>query len=190
MAMPQVERIWTRDEVLALPDDGKRYELIDGHLLVSPSPRPVHQLAAYALFKLILPYVDQHRLGVIGWAPADLDLGLGDVSQPDLFVVPEPDRPAELGWRGFAVPLLAVEILSPSTARHDRITKRRRYQQAGVGTYWIADVDAGAIEVWTPGAEQPVIADRTVEWQPDPAVPPLVIDLERYFRPEWRSVAG
>ena len=140
--------------------------------------------------KLIVRYVDRHRLGVIGWAPADLDLRLGDVSQPDRFVVPEPDRPAELGWRGFAVPLLAVEILSPSNARHDRISKRRRYQHAGVGTYWIVDLDFGAIEVWTPGREHPAVADRTVEWQPDPALPPLVIDLERYFRPEWRSGAG
>ncbi|MDX2056568.1 MAG: Uma2 family endonuclease [Gemmatimonadales bacterium] len=187
MAMPQAERIWTRDEVLALPNDGKRYELIDGQLLVSPSPLAVHQLALVALYDLVSIYVRHHGLGVTLLSPADLDLGRGDLSQPDLYVVPEPDRPAELGWRGFAVPLLAVEILSPSTARHDRITKRRRYQQAGVGTYWVADVDAGAIEVWTPGAERPVIADRTVGWQPDPALPPLVIDLERYFRPEWRS---
>ncbi|MCC7131363.1 MAG: Uma2 family endonuclease, partial [Gemmatimonadales bacterium] len=101
-----------------------------------------------------------------------------------------PDRPAELGWRGFAVPRLAVEILSPSTARHDRITKRRRYQQAGIPTYWIVDVDAGVVEVWTAAAAQPVVAERTVEWQPDAALPPLVIDLERYFRLEWRSGAG
>src|SRR5688500_8510854 len=105
MAMPEAPRIWTREEVLALPDDGNRYELIGGQLLVSPSPRAVHQHALAELFKLVAPYVDRHRLGITLWSPADLDLGLGDVSQPDLFVVPYPENLAELDWRGVGVPL-------------------------------------------------------------------------------------
>jgi Uma2 family endonuclease len=188
--MRDVARIWTREEVLALPDDGNRYELIDGHLLVSPSPRAVHQLALAELFHLVDGYVRAHRIGVTAWSPADLDLGLGDVAQPDLFVVPQPDRPAELGWRGVGVPLLVIEVLSPSTARSDRITKRYRYRTAGVRTYWIVDLDASVVEVWTPGVGFPSIADRVLRWQPDPTVVPLEIDLEQFFRVEWRNAHG
>ena len=177
MVMPQASKVWTRDEVLALPDDGNRYELIAGQLLVSPSPRAVHQLALYELFHLVDAYVREHRLGIAGLSPADLDLGLEDVSQPDLFVVPYPDRPAQRGWRGFGIPRLAVEILSPSTARYDRIVKRQRYQQGRVANYWIVDLDAGVVEVWRPADEFPVINDRTLHWQPDSAVPPLEMML-------------
>src|SRR5262245_41349538 len=99
MAMPDVDRIWTREEVLTLPDDGNRYELIGGRLLVSPSPRAGHQLALWDLYDIVAPYVRHHRLGRTGLSPADLDLGLGDVSQPDLFVVPDPQNPSGRGWR-------------------------------------------------------------------------------------------
>ncbi len=187
MAMPQVERIWTRAEVLALPDDGNRYELIGGELLVSPSPRLVHQLALYELFHLVDGYVRRHHLGVTGLSPADLDLGLGDVSQPDLFVVRHPEDPARDGWRGVGVPLLAVEVISPTTARHDRITKRRRYQTAGVASYWIVDLDLGLVERWHPNDQEPTLERGTLRWYPSAAGPPLEIALDAYFRPEWRT---
>src|SRR5438552_625522 len=83
-------------------------------LLVSPSPRPIHQLALFELFHMVAPYVNQYRLGIAGWSPADLDLGLGDLFQPDLFVIPYPKRPAVRSWSEIGVPLLAVEMLSPS----------------------------------------------------------------------------
>jgi Uma2 family endonuclease len=115
---------------------------------------------------------------------------MGDRLQPDLFVVPHPERPAVRDWSELGVPLLTVEVLSPSTAHHDRITKRRRYQIAGVGTYWIVDLDACLVERWRPGEEQPAIEDRLLRWQPTQDVPPLELDLAVYFRPEWRTVAG
>ena len=96
MGMPDVVRRWTREEVLALPDDGNRYELIDGELLVSPSPRRVHQLALTALFRRLDPFLTRHRLGTILMAPADLDFGRGYVVQPDLFVIPEIDLPGHM----------------------------------------------------------------------------------------------
>ncbi len=83
------------------------------------------------------------------------------------------------------MPTLVVEVLSPATARHDRLTKRRRYQRSGVPTYWIADLDARLVEVWTPSAESPAIAAETLTWQPDVAIAPLVIDLAGYFGEVW-----
>ena len=94
MGMPDMARKWTREMVLALPDDGNRYELFDGELLVTPAPAGIHQLAGTRLYDRVAPYVEAHSLGVMLWSPADLHLGGDQLSQPDLFVVPSlpPDR--------------------------------------------------------------------------------------------------
>jgi Uma2 family endonuclease len=174
-------RQWTRDAALALPDDGNRYELVDGELLVSPSPRPVHQAIVVRLVRLLAPYVERHRLGTLSIAPADLDLGSEQLVQPDLFVVAETDGRALARWEGWGVPILAIEVLSPATARHDRLTKRRLYQRSRVSAYWIVDPDARMAEVWTPDSAAPEVEDVRLTWQPDPAVEPLVIGLEQIF---------
>ncbi|MGE0554367.1 MAG: Uma2 family endonuclease [Gemmatimonadales bacterium] len=179
--MPDLAHCWTREEVLALPDDGNRYELVDGELLVSPSPRPLHQLAVAAFFRRLDPYVRAHRLGYLMSAPADLDLAAGQLVQPDLFVVQtEAGRPLR-EWTDAGVPRLAVEVLSPGTARFDRIVKRRRYQRSGVDTYWIVDLDARLVEVWRPADTSPQIVDQSLAWEPDISVPPLSIDLPACF---------
>ncbi len=185
MGMPAVARHWTREEVLALPDDGNRYELVDGELLVSPSPRGLHQRGVVELLLLIDPYVCAHRIGGLCISPADLDFHAGQLLQPDLFVgrMVEGRPPRE--WDEYGIPLLVAEVLSPATARHDRVTKRRLYQRSGVPAYWIVDLDARLVEVWTPGADHPDIADQELTWQPETEVPPLRIDLSAYFRTAW-----
>ncbi|MGE0553882.1 MAG: Uma2 family endonuclease [Gemmatimonadales bacterium] len=185
MDMAPATRSWTRDEVLALPDDGARYELFDGELLVSPSPRLLHQRAVILLHQRIDPYVRTHRLGWTGLAPADLDLHAGQLAQPDLFVAGLVDGRDPLDWSECGVPLLVAEVLSPSTARYDRLTKRRAFQRAGVPNYWIVDIDARLVEVWTPDADRPGIRDAGLEWRPEASLPPLEIELSRYFREVW-----
>ncbi len=181
MGMPDLARRWTREEVLALPDDGNRYELLDGELLVSPSPRPLHQLALDALYDRLQPYVRQHQLGRTLHSPADLDFRSGQLLQPDLFVYPDP--PGGLReWSQIGIPILVVEVLSPSTALHDRNRKRRRYQDFGVPEYWIVDPDARLIERWRPDDQRPEILTEHLEWQPGLELPPLRIDLGKYFR--------
>jgi Uma2 family endonuclease len=179
MAMPEVARRWTRAEVLALPDDGNRYELVAGQLLVSPSPVPVHQRAVWFLYDRLAPYVKTNHLGITGLAPADLELESEDLVQPDLFVLRDPGLPKS--WSDVGIPLLVVEVLSPSTARYDRVVKRPRYQLAGIPDYWIVDIDSRLFERWRPGDERPEVLTRTLAWQPDPAAPALVIDLMAYF---------
>jgi Uma2 family endonuclease len=184
MGMPDVVKIWTREEVLALPDDGNRYELVDGELLVSPSPRPVHQFAIMAFARRLDPYVRGNGLGYLLAAPADLDLKSGQLVQPDLFVLEADARPLT-DWAAAGIPRLVIEVLSPSTARFDRVTKRRRYQRSGIPDYWIVDLDARLVEVWTPESLSPSIVDAVLVWQPDPARAPLEIDLPECFREIW-----
>jgi len=183
--MPDLARRWTREEVLALPDDGNRYELINGELLVSPAPRAIHQEAVLALYRRVHPYVERYQLGHAMLSPADLDLRRGQVAQPDLFVSRLVAGRPPREWREYGIPFLVAEVLSLSTARNDRVTKRKEYLNAGVADYWIVDADARVIDWWRPGDERAAILDAAVEWQPDASVEPLVIDLPEYFAEVW-----
>jgi Uma2 family endonuclease len=168
--------------VLALPSDGNRYELLDGELLVSPAPNPRHQAVIGALFPELRTYLGRTRVGRVWLSPADLPLEGGQVAQPDIFVMPAGSvGPAPQTWDEFGIPMLVVEVLSPGTARYDRLVKRRRYQRTGVAEYWIVDPDARIIERWRPGDERPEIADSTLVWQPDPGREALVLDLADLF---------
>ncbi len=117
--------------------------------------------------------------------PGDLDLRSPNLVQPDLFVGAMVDGREPVEWEEFGIPILVVEVLSPSTAQYDRIKKRRLYQRVGVPVYWIVDLDARLVEVWTPDADRPVIVDGQLEWRPDPALPPLELDLPAYFGRVW-----
>lgn len=189
MVMPDTARKWTREMVLALPDDGNRYELFDGELLVTPAPTPRHQLAIALFSDVISPYVNTHRLDRTLTSPADLDLGGEQFSQPDLFVLSAmpPDR---LSWRGAPMPILIIEVLSPASAQGDRLIKRRRFQRLGVPEYWIVDLDAGVVERWRPEDERPEILDQRLVWQPAGAPEPLVIDLSALLREAVGESAG
>ncbi len=176
---------WTREEVLALPDDGNRYELIDGELLVSPSPRWLHQRAVLALVRRVDPYVRQHRLGSTGFAPCDLDLEHGQLVQPDLFVIRLRNGREPLDWAELGVPRLVSEVLSPSTAFNDRNRKRRKYQRSRINEYWIVDTDARLIERWHPDDERPEVLIDTLTWRPETTVPPLEFSIPEYVAEVW-----
>jgi Uma2 family endonuclease len=182
MGMPARRQIWTREEVLALPDDGRRHELVDGELFVSPSLRALHQRAVLVLYDRVKAYTRHHQIGGVMALPGDLDLGSGHLVQPDLFVGAMVDGREPVEWREFGIPLLVVEVLSPATARYDRVTKRLLYQRAGVPAYWIVDLDAQIVEVWTPKADRPLIVDTVLTWCPVKSVPPLELSVEGYFR--------
>ena len=118
--MPQAPIRWTADLVRTLPDDGNRYELVGGALLVTPAPSPRHQLAVRALVRRLDPYVQRLRLGELLFSPADISLGEDEILQPDLFVAPASARAPIRHWSEIHHLLLAIEVLSPSTARYDR----------------------------------------------------------------------
>ncbi|HKG90274.1 MAG TPA: Uma2 family endonuclease [Gemmatimonadaceae bacterium] len=180
--MPAINQRWTAEMVRALPEDGKRYELIDGELLVSPSPRLVHQHAVGLLWSGLEPYVRSQRVGRAFMSPADIALEPESIVQPDVFVVPLAAGRAPRDWTDIGALLVAAEVLSPSTARYDRVTKRRFYARRNVPEYWVIDADARLIERWRPGEARPDLLDDRLEWLPAAAAEPFVLDLAAYFR--------
>ncbi|HEX9579561.1 MAG TPA: Uma2 family endonuclease [Gemmatimonadales bacterium] len=176
--MPDTARRYTVEEVLAFPSDGNRYELVHGELLVSPAPRYLHQRVVSRLLVLLGRYLEPFRhVAEVLVSPADITWGTeDDLAQPDVFVVPVRETSDE--WSTLRTLLLAVEVLSPSTARYDRITKRRLYQEHGVLTYWVVDPDARLVEVWHPGDDRPEIVTERLVWAVGPDAPELVIELQ------------
>ncbi len=172
---------WTAEMVRSLPEDGRRYEVVDGELLVTPSPAEPHQVAVTALVGLLDPYVRAHRLGRALVSPADLELDREGLVQPDVFVEGLVDGRPSRGWNTGAPLLLVVEVLSPSTARADRTTKRRRYQRAGITEYWIVDIDARTVERWLHSDDRPEVISEQLVWHPDGAGRPLTIELGELF---------
>jgi Uma2 family endonuclease len=173
---------WTADMVRALPDDGKRYEVIDGELFVTPAPTWTHQRAVRDLLFRIADYLRANPGIEALFAPADITAGERTLVQPDVFVMPRGPGPMLGGWVEVETLVLAIEVLSPSTARADRHKKRRLYQRKRVSEYWIVDIDARLVERWRPDDERPEILAEQIEWRSDPAHRPLVIDLPAYFR--------
>ncbi|HEU4642682.1 MAG TPA: Uma2 family endonuclease [Gemmatimonadaceae bacterium] len=181
MTMAAATMRWTADMVRALPDDGNRYEVVDGELLVTPAPTWEHQAASRKLFLHLHGYLAAHALGEAILAPADVEFADDRMVEPDLFVVPLIDGRAPRTWEEAGCVILAVEILSPSTARADRLVKRRLYQRLRVPEYWIVDVDARLVERWRPDDQRPEMLAKHLAWRPDSAHPPLAIDLAAYF---------
>ena len=139
---PRVQGEWTIDDLLDTPDDGQRYEVLDGVLLVTPAPRPRHQRALLRLatrLQAICP--DDHEVFV---APLDWQPDRRTSLQPDILIV----RHDLIGDRAVGgVPTVVGEILSPSTARVDRTAKLTRYADAGIPQYWLVDTEVPAITV-------------------------------------------
>lgn len=184
MAMPNSvpePTVWTVEMLRDLPDDGKRYEIIDGELLVSPAPRLRHQQTLVELLMRLHPYLRATGAGYAYVAPADVDFSRTAVVEPDLFVVPLVNGRPPDAFHEVRRLLLAVEVLSPSTALYDRQVKRRLYQRERVPEYWIVDCDARLIERWRPDDERPEILDETIDWHPEGASEPLAIDLVALF---------
>ena len=179
---PAAER-WTRDRVWALPEDGRRYELIDGELVVTPAPRGVHQVAVLSLGVRIAVGLPNTGLHVLH-SPADISLGEEEVLQPDLFVYRTANGRHLVSWDDITALELVIEVSSPSTVRYDRQLKRRRYQRAGVPEYWIVDLDARLVDRWRPEDARPEIVTSQLKWSPPGGVP-LVIELPAFFAELW-----
>ena len=184
MHMDATRKRWSVDDVRALPDDGKRYEIIRGVLLVTPAPRPIHQNAVLELVLLLAPYCELTGVGRVFLSPAEVMIDDETMVQPDIFLVPGRGA-VPSSWRMTSRPLLAVEVISPSSARYDRIDKRRLYAEERVEECWIVDTDSRIVERWRPGDARPEMLDSRLDWQPDPAHEALDIDLIAYFARVW-----
>jgi Uma2 family endonuclease len=182
MAMPSVQRKYTVSEVRALPEDRFTYELIDGELEVSPTPRPRHERVRIRLMRLLAAYLDS--IGVGDGLVAQGEVTWGTSNQyviPDLCVVPPQDLDAN-DWDRITDLRLVVEIVSLSSARRDRLRKRVLYMAQRVSEYWIVDPDAEVVEVWQPAQDRPAIVMDELRWRYSPESPECVIDLPGLFR--------
>ncbi len=138
----------TYEDYVLLPDDGKRYEIIDGELHVSPAPTPRHQRVSLKLARWLLRTLEDAGLGEVYDAPIDLLLHANTVVQPDILFV-RTENLSIVGEKNLqGPPDLVVEILSPSSRRRDRLVKFEAYARLGVPSYWIVDPEEQTIEVY------------------------------------------
>ena len=173
----------TYQDYLNTPDD-ERYELIDGELIMSPSPRWIHQRTAIKLGTILHIFVERHNLGAVCYAPMDVVLAYTDVVQPDLLFVSRERLHIITENNIQGAPDLAVEILSPSTSARDRGYKRDLYAKHGVKEYWQVDTDAKRITVLSLNADgdYDVVAVYGVgQTLASPLLPGFALNLDEIF---------
>ena len=150
MTSPRPRIRFTYEDYRNTPED-KRYELIDGELLLVPAPRTVHQRISGKIQFYLMSFVIKQSLGEVFYAPIDVVFSDTDVLQPDILFI-STDRFGIITEDNIqGAPDLVIEILSPSTADRDRTFKSSLYALHGVGEYWIVDPDAQTAEVFTLG---------------------------------------
>jgi Uma2 family endonuclease len=186
MGMPAIAKhVWTYEEVHQLIEDQSdrsvRYEYADGELLVTPGPGGYHQRVILALFRLVDPYVRANAIGEVRLGPSEINLVPKTIFQPDLYVVPSVNGRRPRADIRVIESELVVEVLSPGSKRHDRITKRKYYQRGGVPEYWIVDQEAELVERWRPGDIRPEILDSAIAWGVEGVREPLSIELAGLF---------
>jgi len=191
VALPEVEESlwpeqeeWTYEDYLRLPDDGKRYEIIEGVLYVTNAPSYAHQFVVSELHLQIGNFVKVNQLGVVITAPFEVHLpGIARPVQPDVLFI-SAERMPDSGAGFFeGPPDLIVEVLSPSSIRTDRFVKFDAYERAGVREYWIADPGTRSVEVFIlPGREYALLGQfRANETLKSDLLPGLEISVKSLF---------
>ena len=178
MHMAHVVKQWTLEEVHSLPDDGNKYELVRGELFVTPPPTDPHETIGARLTRLLDRYVESQGLGYV-YHPRSVMRFEGSEVEPDL-MVRQLHTNADASWDDAPVPLLVVEILSPSTRRRDQVQKRSLYMDAGVAEYWMVDAERRTITAVRPG-EDDVVAREELVWSPAGVSAPFALEVARVF---------
>jgi Uma2 family endonuclease len=153
---------------------------VDGELLMTPAPAQRHEIVLLRLSVLVHEYVASlPGVAQTFVSRGDVIWGPDEYVQPDLFVVPAQEVTGN--WRDCQHLLLAAEVVSPSSARGDRVRKRSLYQRRGVATYWVVDPDARVVEVWRPRDDRPEIVTDVLRWRVHGEADELVVDLPALF---------
>lgn len=148
MAKAAVKALWTYDDYALLPDDGNRYEVLEGELVMSPSPRTKHQIVSNNLSYILNEYVRKQKIGRILVAPMDVILTPTNVVQPDLIFISNETAKIITEKNIQGAPDLLVEILSASTADRDLGVKMRIYARHKVPHYWLIDPGTESLEAY------------------------------------------
>ena len=174
---------WAYDDYAALPEDGRRYEIVNGVLIMAPAPSPGHQGIVGEIFAYLRIHVKLAGLGRVFTGPLDVELGPKNVYQPDVVVVLNAhlDRVAEK--RIIGAPGLVVEIASPSTAAVDRLIKHDVYARAGIPEYWIVKPERQTVEVFVleDGEYRSLGIFKEQATLPSRIVPDLPVRVEQFF---------
>jgi Uma2 family endonuclease len=174
MAMPQTVP-WTLEDLDRLPDDGNRYEVLNGELLVTPPPSESHQEIVDWLAEMLIPFVSANGLGRVRFPRSVIVIAESQV-EPDMMVrAIAPHR----GWANAPLPILVVEVLSKGTRRRDLHQKRDFYMEQGIAEYWAIDRDERSVTRFAPGASEEV--KSVLIWSPRGAAAPLEIDVAAMF---------
>jgi Uma2 family endonuclease len=177
MHMATTTRWWTAVDLEELPEDGCRYEVLEGELLVTPAPAYLHRAVTGHLVGVLAEYCRAHTVGVVvvpgvvRWRSNEL--------QPDIAVarLPRQENARDVGDS----PLLVIEIHSPSTQARDRGVKRAAYMALGIPEYWQVNLEERSVLVTRQGLGD-LLMSVALEWQPDPNIPALRIELADLFR--------
>jgi Uma2 family endonuclease len=184
MAIKVPRAVLTWEHYLELPNDGKRYEIIDGELYVSPAPSTKHQRVATNLTTFVNFHVLTRRLGEVFTAPYDVRLAWSDIVQPDLVFVSRQRAHVVTAARIDGAPDLAVEIISPSSIKTDQETKRNLYAKYGVKYYWIIEPLEQWIRAYELGADGLYELVAEAHGSEAFSAPPF-IDLQISLRDLW-----
>jgi Uma2 family endonuclease len=187
-ASPLATKRWTYDDLLELPDDDKRYEILDGELFVNAAPIPRHQLIVMKIAARLFDYLESHGSGQVFGAAVDVLLADGSVLQPDVVVI-KSDRASIIGPKNIeGPPHLCIEVLSDSTRRRDEIIKRKLYERGGVDEYWIVDPELELVKIYRraeAGAPFQRVAEISTETGgaiTTPLLPAFTLDVADVFR--------
>ena len=183
MGMPAADATWTVEMLDALPDDGQRYEIIDGELFVTPAPSDVHQIVVGALVAYLRDYMRGSGLAYAMHSPSDVrkpDPSKNRI-QPDVFAVRLRDGKRPPYPYALSDILLAIEVESPSNPLYDYHTKRELYLGKGVPEYWIVSTEARIVSRFRMADEPGEVLSKQITWHPSGMPAPLVIDLPALF---------
>jgi len=183
MTQPKPKIKFTVQDYMSTPE-GMRYQLLDGEMILAPSPTQKHQTVLANLAAAVRTFVQQRNLGRVWFAPFDVVLSNYDVAQPDLMFVSNERAGIITEANIQGAPDLVVEILSPSTAEYDQGYKRALYSRHEVGEYWLVDPDAETVEVLVLGAEglSPHEVFGTGQTLESPLLEGLSLELEDLFK--------
>jgi Uma2 family endonuclease len=181
MGMPRTDH-FTAADLATMPDDGQRYEVVCGELLVTPAPGARHQVIVTRLVLELGDHLKAHGLASqLLTGPADITFADDTLLEPDLLVADTAAALRSGKWTDVTTLFLVIEVISPSTRHNDRTIKRLAYQRHGVPHYWIVDPDQQQVELWTPDATAAIIARDRMEWRHPALDHECTIDLVRLF---------
>ncbi len=174
---------WTYDDYASIPDDGKRYEVVNGVLFMPPAPNIGHQETVGEIFAYLRDHLKQSKLGKVYIAPVDVELHPKTVVQPDVLVILTAHLERISASRVIGAPDLVVEVASPGTTGFDRRQKQDAYALAGVPEYWIVDPASHTVEllILENGAYHSLGIFQGQHTLPSTVVPDFPVSVEQFF---------